>query len=428
MSRSRSRSCSARTSAMRWSAAARVKKRQILQKHDLGTNPDGGNYSVKLTATAEALSRTEFPALLKQLGATGVPNRFRDDAPVPPAVDKRLETLSMVETFGAVRALHESIRDDGESPARLAALARAYAQLGMLTEFHWSPAHRVYKARALLYAERLEQRGGESRSALALYTRAFVRALVGRHDLALADLDEATKLDQGKADKGAARSPAPSWLPVIDAYLKANRKRLAIKDGPHAKLASLLGLMVVEYPPRTRLLIQAARDVINTDADCYRAYDAICVNGDLGDLHMATESAPVAFTDLFPVKLRSLTTLPESVKKPLDKGGDELTLVHGLEQAGRPGHDAGEPSWGALAHLAKETRFVHVWRRLHFMARKWNVPVDDYFNEVRPLVAEHRYFPYLESFTLPPNLAGRVLGRVRRPPRSHRDRADRAGT
>ena len=77
---------------------------------------------------------------------------------MPQDVEKRLESLSMVETFAAVRRLHEAIRADGESPARLAALARAYAQLGMLTEFLWSPAHRVFKARALLYAERLKQR------------------------------------------------------------------------------------------------------------------------------------------------------------------------------------------------------------------------------------------------------------------------------
>ena len=78
---------------------------------------------------------------------------------------------------------------------------------------------------------------------------------------------------------------------MIDAYLKADLKRLAIKDGANAKLASLLTLMVLEFPPGTRLLLQTARDVIKTDADCYRAYDAICENGDLGDLHVATELA-----------------------------------------------------------------------------------------------------------------------------------------
>ena len=143
--------------------------------------------------------------------------------------------------------------------------------------------------------------------------------------------------------------------------------------------------MVVEYPAQTRLVVQAARDVIDTDAECFRAYDLICINGDFGDVQMVTESSPLdAFTELFPVKLRSVDTLPDSVKKPLDQGGDELTLVHQLEQAGRPGQDLGEPSWGALAHLAKETRFVQVLRRLRFMARKWNVPVGDFFKAVRP--------------------------------------------
>ncbi len=118
---------------------------------------------------------------------------------------------------------------------------------------------------------------------------------------------------------------------------------------------------------------------------------------------------PLAFAKLFPEKIKSLSTLPDSVKKPPDHDGDELTLVNQLAQAGMPGQDTGEPSWGVLAHLARETRFVHSFRRLFFMARKWNVPVDEYFEQVRPLVAGHRYFPYLQSFVLPPQQAGRVM-------------------
>ncbi len=347
---------------------------EILQTHDLGTNPDRGNYSPRLTVTAEALSRTEFPALLKQLGARGEPNKVRDDAPVPPEVDRRLETLSMIETWAAVRALHEAIRVDGESSSRLSALARAYAQLGMLTEYQWNPVHRVFKARALLYAQRLNARAGNSQSAEALRTRAFVRALVGRHDLALADLGEANQLDEAAKAKGAHPSPSPTWLPVIDAYLKADRKALAIKDGPHARLASLLNLMLLEFPPGTRLVIEAARDIVQTDADCDRAYESIRRNGDLGDVHAASAMGLVAFTNLFPEKLKSLKTLPQSVKTSLDQGGDELTLVDQLEAAGRPGHDAGEPSWGVLAYLVRETRFVHVWRRLFFMRASGTYP------------------------------------------------------
>ena len=67
-------------------AAARPTRRRprkvtILQKHDLGTQPGcAATTPSSLTAAAEMLSRTEFPTLLKQLGATGVPNRVRKPA------------------------------------------------------------------------------------------------------------------------------------------------------------------------------------------------------------------------------------------------------------------------------------------------------------------------------------------------------------
>ncbi len=337
-------------------------KTEVLLKHDLGTNPDEGGYLMRLTTLSESLSRSKFPDLLKQLGLTGQPNPVRADAPVPPDVEKRLEQLGLVEHFAAIRELHEKIRADGESPARLAALARAYAQLGVLTEYQWSPAHRAFKARALLYAERLVAQNPSS--SWALRNRAFVRALVGLHYVAFDDLAEANQLDKETKDAG----PMPSWLPVIEAYLKNDRKRLAIKDGPHAKLAALLSMLTVEYPRDTRVSVQAVRDVVELDADCHRAYDAICENGRLGDLHIATVIGPDAFTRLFPTKLKSLASLPSSVRQPLDKNRDELTIVEALAKAGQPGEDAGEPSWGVLAHLAREVRFIHVWRRMIFMA------------------------------------------------------------
>ena len=52
---------------------------EVLKAYDLGTNPDAGNYSPRLVARAEELSRTEFPALLKRLGASGTPNVVRAD-------------------------------------------------------------------------------------------------------------------------------------------------------------------------------------------------------------------------------------------------------------------------------------------------------------------------------------------------------------
>ncbi len=376
-------------------APRRRAQAEVLFQHGLGTNPDTGRYLADLTAMAESLARSDFPALLKKLGLEGRPNRVRDDAPVPPAVEDRLDHLGLVDHFAAVRELHEAIRTDGESPARLSALARAYAQLGTLTEYQWSPAHRVFRARALLYAERLLARN--PRSPAALRTRAFVWALVGRQNQALADLEAADRLVAETKDA----TPAPTWLPVIDAYLKSDRKRLAIADGPHANLAALLTLLTVEYPHRNRAAMQAAGELANRDADCCMAFDAICEQGQLGELHVATAAAPAVFQKIFPTKLKSLKSLPAPVQQALDQGRDEPEMVEALAMAGLAGADAGEPSWGVLAHLAREARFVHAQRRLHFMANMWHVPAADAFQEFQPFVARHRYNPFLQYIAMP---------------------------
>ena len=74
-------------------------------------------------------------------------------------------------------------------------------------------------------------------------------------------------------------------------------------------------MMTIEYPRRTRVMVQAAGDLANCDADCTLAFDAICQNGQLGELHVATVAGPDVFTKLFPSKLKSLTSLPETVKQ-----------------------------------------------------------------------------------------------------------------
>ena len=189
---------------------------------------------------------------------------------------------------------------------------------------------------------------------------------------------------------------------MIDAYLKADRKRLAISDGPHARLAALLGMMLVEYPHRTRVMVRAARDLAARDADCCLAYDAICQNGQLGDLHVATVAGPEAFTKTLPGQAQGAgLAARDGQSSRWTRDGDEPAVVEALASAGRPGDDAGESSWGVLAHLAREARFVQAFRRLDFMANKWHVPAGDAFAEFRPLVAQHRFYPLLQYLALP---------------------------
>jgi tetratricopeptide (TPR) repeat protein len=383
-------------------------KAETLVKHDLLPNSAAElEYLLKLTSLAENLSRTGLLEALKALGLKGEPNAYKAGAALPPEVEDRLEHLGFVENLTAVRDLHGAIRTDGESPARLGALARGYAQLGVLSEFHWHPAHKAFKARALLYAERLVAR--EPNSPWSYWHRALVRALAGMPRFAKADLEEARK----HVDAGKVSGDAPPWLPLIDAFVANDHERLKVKDGSrHARLAALLRLMTVEFPSHTALALGVAQDVISAEPDCFRAYDALCRVGGVSNLHGATTAGPEALARNLPAKVGEVAKLPVGVRDAVGREGDLRGLAEALDRAGAPAVDRGEPSWGVLAHLVRETLFVQTYYRLNFLKEWLSVPVDDYWANAGQLVVGHRYRPFLQSLALPSHEGGRILAEL----------------
>ena len=369
-----------------------VAEKELLLDRDL--LPAAGIHDlVDLARAAEAMSRTEFPKALKALGLEGEPNAIRPESELPDSVEERLESLELVEPLVAVRELHAAIRKDGESPARLGALVRGYAHLGVLNEFLWSSAHQVFKARAFLYAQRLIAR--DPKSPWGLWHRAYVEALVGLHKRALDDLAEAHGLARGKDTP-----KAPAWVDTLAAYCHFDLARLKDVAGPEAKFAAFLRLLALEYPHHSDVALRAAKDVLSSDPECFRAHDVMYKVGGVSNLHVATMLAPQVLTQIVPRRIRSIGSLPESVRVPIDRNAGEVALVDALERAGRPGEDAGEPSWAVLGSLIRETRFVQVQHRLYFMRYWWSVPVEEFWNEARPLVARHRYQPYLLTMAI----------------------------
>lgn len=371
-------------------------KAPLVFDRDMGPDSQGAPGTLtRFAVFVESLSRTEFPVALKALGLEGTPNMFRAEAGLPKGVEAHLGALGFVENMAAVRELHAAIRADGESPARLGALARGYAQLGALSEFHWHPAHKAFKTRALLYAQRLVARRPDDPQ--GLWHRAYVEALLGLSALARADLDEASR----RARASDQNMEAPAWVELLDAFLGGRLDRLKADRGPHVKLAALLRLMAVEFPAESVLALEAARDVVALDAECYRAHEALCRAGGLANLHAATAHGPEALAQLFPNALGALPDLPPKVREALKLQAGEVPVVEALARSGTPGDDPREPSWGVLAHLIRETRFVQVYRRLSFLHDTWGVPVDEFWAAARPSVERHRDFPFLEVFVRP---------------------------
>lgn len=358
----------------------------------------------ELVETAEALSRTELPAALKALGLSGVANTRRVDAPLPEGTEDLLSRLGQTDAFAAVRGLHTAIRADGESPARLGALARGYALLGILTEYQWSPAHKAFKARALLYSQRLV--AADPADPFALWNRAFVRALVGMHAGAMSDLTRARK----QADEHAKPAPAaPDWVPLIDAYVRYDTKHMRAGHESEEGLAALLRLMAVEFPRSRRSTLKASKEILSRDPDCFRAVDAVCRDGGLNDLHAATQFGPAVLDQLVPKKLLAMKGLPARVGEAVARNPGGPAPEDALRDAGGPALDESEPSWGVLGHLVAEARFVQVMRRFLFLRDKLSVPVGEYWAEAGPTIAGHRYYPSLEARTHPPREGSRLL-------------------
>ncbi len=256
-----------------------------------------------------------------------------------------------------------------------------------------------------MYAQRLVAQG--PKASFGLWHRAFAEALIGRHKEAQADITSA------RARTNAEGQPEPAWAGLIEAYASYDIARMNVNRGPLSPLAALLRLMVVEYPVMQDLTLLAARDVLTLEPDCYRAHDAMCRVGGVSNLHQATTAGPEVLARTLSEKLLALETLPAAVKKHFEnpEGGD-ATLCKLLSQAGEPILDAGEPSWAVLGRLIRETRFVQVSRRLHFMHFAWSVPVDEFWAASVSSVADHPFRSYLETMVGDRRRADQALARL----------------
>jgi hypothetical protein len=357
-----------------------------------------GNYVDKpadAVAAAERLTRGRLKDCLAAARFEPRPGR-RSDAPVPAEVEKLLGQMRETSQFAAVRLLHREVRDKGESDALTAALARGYAHLALLTELRWSPAPTTFKARALLYAQRLLARSPDS--AAARRHRAYAAGLAGLHKLALEDLAAAAKL---AADPKAA--PAP-WVEVLDAYLHFDLGRLRrARTRSDSPLARLLEYLAVEQPLTPVATIRAGREYLADDPECYRVHDGQCHTRGLGHQHRATLAGLETFTDTIARRLRELPDLPKPVAAVLANDEfSEAELYAALRAAGDPAADRGEPTWAALASTLQDVRLVLSWYRLYFMGHSWAVPTEETARELLPALAGHPLRPLIESFTLDP--------------------------
>lgn len=377
-------------------------RRDVLWEHAVpqpeGEAPD----FAALIRTMEAASREEIPKALDRV-VESVPRREAKGPGGAAAgeAEDRLNRLEFLSEFSALRDLHAA-RARGDLSAKVAgAIVRAYANLGVLTEYHWSPAHKALKARALLYAERMANADGKG--PWGLWHRAYARALVGRHGDALEDLDAAAKR------AGAQGMPAkPDWVDLIAAFCRYDADKLAAvpEDAAQVRLARLLRFLAIDTQFSSgnsravgsqTLNLRAAALAYQVNPECYRVLDGTCQLAGVSLLHLSTTVGPKTLAETLPAHLQGMLGLPRAVAEAIDAGSGEPALTKALVEAGA--RDSGEPTWSALGWLIRETRFCLVYRRIDFLANGLSVPVDEELQASRPLIADHPYRDYFGSYT-----------------------------
>lgn len=349
----------------------------------------------RLVEAAERWSREAFPGLLRQGDLKGEPNAASDGARLPDATEERLEQMSFIGQFAAVRELHRAMRQDGESDALLGALTRGYANLGVMSEFHWNSMHKACKARALLYAQRLVARS--PKSAEALWHRAYAKALTGLHDSAVADLDAALELHEASGEAGES----PRWVSIIDAFCRFRTNELGAfaERGEYSQLAGLLQFFHLESLKESAAVQILAQQLVERNPEDFRLLDALCECCAISTLHGVTQLAPAVLHQVSPLRLKTVSGVPAAAAKLLpgnaERGNGLTELADAL--AGTPAEDDREEfSWRILGRMLQETEFIQLWRRVYFMRYQWAVPTEEFIDAIAKVATGHRYRPLIE--------------------------------
>jgi tetratricopeptide (TPR) repeat protein len=346
------------------------------------------------------LSSGEFVEMLKKAGFEAKPLPPANDGPVEPDLEARLRKLTFFSQFAAVRALHDQIRREGRSPARIEALVRAYANLEQSSRYQWNAFPAVFAARALLYADRCVAAAPQSGS--ARWHRAYARAMLGFHKRALDDLAEAAKL------AGPQESPPP-WVEVIDAscrYDTAALKKLAQRPSV-SSLASFLAFAAAEHGLRSQAM-DAAYAALRDDPANLRVIDGLAGHAGVALMHETSTMGLEKLQEVCFDAVLDQPDLPDAVADKVVAIGKKVADARSMAQVAQAltepagaADDACDPSWAVLGAMIEDSLIACAFRHVDFVARGLGAGPEATratIDELGPIIANHRLRPILDAY------------------------------
>lgn len=368
-------------------------------------------------------SRGDFVEALRAAGLEG--EKVANGKPTSPSeeVEKSLLKVDFIAQYGAVRAAHQAIVAHGESPEWLSVLVRGYANLAMLTQHQWNSSSEVFTARAWLYAQRMYS--SKKERDFAIWNRAYAWALGGTLQHVEEDLERLERRREEVVDAGDAKASPyapPVWAQLIKPYAMCDREavRLVGEENPElGAWATRLDFQLASAFRLSKWMFDAAMEVREACPTAYGVYSELAHHGQaLGTTRMGAQLAPVMFGAHSPASLLALPDLPDDFRAVLSidkiEGGflknvfgdpdpdDEFSAVPTyvakyLRERSKK-QPEGDLSWSALAFLLEEEQFVEVANSLNVSLNATERPLAEDVDSVLPLVKDHRYARYIESY------------------------------
>ncbi|MDZ4818331.1 MAG: hypothetical protein SGJ20_05095 [Planctomycetota bacterium] len=380
-------------------------KRVPGKKESINNYPDKIDF-VMLITELEKRSRTEIANELAKTLAINRPEKRFSNAPVPESIADSLKTMNFVVQWNNARQLHSEMRKQGESPLLLAALSRTYMHLGLLTENNWHWIDKIFKARGVLYAQRL--RAFYPDNPEGPITRGYAFALMGLHAEGIKDLDEAlAKRADGKLPDYANWAYLLCHCDITSLELEHHKKR--------SPLVSLLWFVAAEQGGNTTTIRRVGSQCLDRLSDCYRFLDGLALYSNAGpDSALTTAGADAIPTKLY-ARIAELEELPTGVEELLvakpqpdeeevDKMQGEMVRrmqLAALLKSIPVDHEQfdGGLTWGLLGRLIEEFSFRQTY--LHASSIRTFAPqfTDAYLTLTEPLYKDHRYRLALDVFS-----------------------------
>lgn len=376
-----------------------------------------GQIIAAVATNAEGWSQNEFIGVLEAGGLKQEANPDKRSTQPGEGVTKQIEELlkshNPISQMLALRLLEKQLADEGPSVEVVSAMARSYALLGSLIELNWSSMHKLMKARGLIMAERSVRLWPES--ALAWQSRGYVRALVGLHELAIADFEEAESLNA---------ESSPDWATAAAAFCRWDDNTLDELAAGENRFAPYFRLLAVEIVGTPRESIIAATTMWESDQDCWRAMSALGNATEIGIGHAVTARALPSIHESLPRLLKQTADLrleltsqraPGARQTPLfgqlfgtkktDSAVDEIKVItRGLRKLPLSRGNGTFPiSWQAMSAIIEDSLFQGAVQILGFQRYGLAVDPEDYLEAMRILLEDHPLVSAIDCFHLDPD-------------------------